>query len=422
MKMKLLLAALIFGLVLPLRVVGDPLPTTAPESIGLSPKRLEMITDTLKADIAKGTIPGVVLLISRHGKIGYFEAMGSLDPEKKTPMTKDAIFRIYSMTKPITTVAAMMLFEDGKLALSDPVAKYIAAFKDVKVGEEKKDAEGKVSLELVAPNRAMTIQDLMRHSSGLTYGFFGEGAVKKLYREANLNEGDPTTAEFVDRLAKLPLAYQPGTTWDYSQSIDVLGRVIEVVTGKSFHQALKEMLLDPLGMTDTSFYVTDPMKHARVAEPLANDRTIGAGATINDPRIPRKYESGGGGMVSTATDYARFLQMLANGGTLDGKRYLGPRTIAYMTADHMGDVVRRGPYDLMGPGVKFGLGFAVRTEAGLAPVAGSVGDYNWGGAGGTAFWVDPKEEMFVVYMMQAPSKRMQYRILLRDMVYAAIAE
>src|SRR5262249_5189866 len=163
---------------------------------------------------------------------------------------------------------------------------------------------------------------------------------------------------------------------------------------KSFHQALKEMLLDPLGMTDTSFYVTDPMKHARVAEPLANDRTIGAEATINDPRIPRKYESGGVGIVSTATDYAHLLQKLANGGSLDGRRYLGPRTIAYMTADHMGDVVRRGPYDLMGPGVKFGLGFAVRIEAGLAPVAGSVGDYNWGGAGGTAFWVDPKEEMF----------------------------
>jgi CubicO group peptidase (beta-lactamase class C family) len=235
-------------------------------------------------------------------------------------------------------------------------------------------------------------------------------------------EGNPTTAEFVDRLAKLPLVYHPGTTWDYSQSTDVLGRVIEVATGKSFHQALKEMLLDPLGMVDTSFYVADPSKHARIAEPFANDRTIGKEATINDPRIPQKYESGGGGLVSTVTDFARFLQMLANGGTLNGKRYLGPRTIVYMTSDHMGDVVRRGPYDLLGPGVKFGLGFAVRTEAGLAPVPGSVGDYNWGGAGGTAFWIDPKEEMFIVYMMQAPSKRVQYRNLLRDMVYAAIAE
>ena len=187
-------------------------------------------------------------------------------------------------------------------------------------------------------------------------------------------------------------------------------------------QALKEMLLDPLGMTDTSFYVTDPAKQPRIAEPFANDRTIGAGAVVNDPRVARKYESGGGGLVGTATDYARFLQMLANGGTLDGKRYLSPKTIAYMTSDHMGDVIRRGPYDLPGPGYKFGLGFGVRTDAGVAPVAGSAGDYYWGGAGGTYFWVDPKEKMFVVYMMQSPSKRVQYRALLRNMVYAAIVE
>src|SRR5262245_39436806 len=268
----------------------------------------------------------------------------------------------------------------------------------------------------------MTVQDLMRHISGLTYGFFGEGAVKKAYRDANLGEGDPTASEFADRLAKLPLVYQPGTTWDYSQSTDVLGVVVEAVTGKPLFAALKEMLLDPLGMTDTSFYVTDPAKQPRIAEPFANDRTIGAGAVVNDPRAARKYESGGGGLVGTATDYARFLQMLANGGALDGKRYLGPRTIAYMTSDHMGDVIRRGPYDLLGPGYKFGLGFGVRIEAGLAPQAGSQGDYYWGGAGGTYFWVDPKEKMFVVYMMQSPSKRAQYRALLRNMVYAAIVE
>src|SRR5262245_13078524 len=422
MKMRLIASVIVCCLLFPGSSIGDPLPTTAPESIGLSSKRLQMITETLKADIDKGVIPVAVLMISRQGKIGYFEAIGSLEPEKKIPMTKDTIFRIYSMTKPITTVAAMMLFEDGRLALNDPVAKYIPAFKDVMVGEEKKDAEGKVTLDLVAPRSAMTIQDLMRHSSGLTYGFFGEGAVKKRYREANLNEGDPTTEEFVDRLAKLPLVYHPGTTWDYSQSTDVLGRVIEVVTGKSLYAALREMLLDPLGMTDTSFYATDPSKHARIAEPFANDRAIGAGAQVDDPRIVRKYESGGGGMLSTAIDYARFLQMLANGGTVDGKRYLGARTIAYMTSDHMGDVVRRGPFDLLGPGVKFGLGFAVRTEGGLAPITGSLGDYSWGGAGGTAFWVDPREKMFVVYMMQSPSKRQQYRALLRAMVYAAIAE
>jgi len=422
MKARLAHAALFLGLIISFGALADPLPTTPPETVGLSPKRLEAITATLKADIARGDIPGAVLMISRNGKVAYFEAMGSLDPEKKTPMTKDAIFRIYSMTKPIATVAAMMLFEDGRLALSDPVAKYIPAFKDVKVGEEKPGPDGKPALELVAPKRAMTVQDLMRHSSGLTYGFFGEGVVKKAYLAANLGEGDPSTEEFVDRLAKLPLVYHPGTTWDYSQSTDVLGRVIEVVTGKSLYAALKEMLLDPLGMPDTSFYVTDAAKQPRIAEPFANDRTIGAGAEVNDPRVARKYESGGGGMVGTVTDYARFLQMLANGGTLDGRRYLGPKTIAYMTSDHMGDVVRRGPYDLLGPGYRFGLGLAVRTDAGLAPYAGSAGDFHWGGAGGTAFWVDPKERMFVIYMMQSPSKRLQYRIMLRDMVYSAIAE
>ena len=422
MKTISALLSIALCLLFPFKVLGEPLPSAPPESIGLSPQRLQVITDALKAGIDKGDIPGVVLVISRRGKIGYFEAMGSLDPEKKTALGKDSIFRIYSMTKPIMSVIAMMLFEDGRLLLSDPVAKYLPEFKDVKVGEERKDAAGNVTLELVPPKRAMTVQDLLRHSSGLTYGFFGEGAVKKAYREAKLDDGDPTTAEFVSRLAKLPLVYHPGTTWEYSQSTDVLGRVIEVVTGKSLYQAAKDMVLDPLGMNDTSFYVTDPAKQGRIAEPFATDRAIGAGANVNDPRVAKKYESGGGGMVSTAADYARFLQMLSNGGTFEGKHYLGPRTIAYMTTDHMGEAVQRGPYDILGQGYKFGLGFAVRTDAGVVPFAGTAGDYYWGGAAGTAFWVDPKEKMFVVFMMQSPSKRIQYRVLLRDMIYAAITE
>jgi CubicO group peptidase (beta-lactamase class C family) len=397
---------------------AEPLATASPQSVGFAGDRLQRLTDTLAAEIGKGTIPGAVLLIVRNGKVAYYEALGALDPEKKTPMRKDAIFRIYSMSKPITSTVAMMLVEQGRLALVDPVAKYLPEFKDVQVGEEKPDK----TLELVPPRRAMTIQDLMRHTSGLTYGFFGEGAVKKAYLAANLNEGDPSTAEFVPRLAKLPLVYHPGTTWDYSQATDVLGRVIEVVTGKPLLAAFREMLLDPLGMSDTSFYATDPAKYARIAEPFANDRTIGAGALINDPREVRKYESGGGGLLSTVDDYARFLAMLANGGELDGKRYLSPKTVAYMTSDHMGDVIKRGPYDLVGPGYKFGLGFAVRTEAGVSGLAGSPGDYTWGGAGGTYFWVDPKEKMFVIYMMQSPGKRVPFRIMLRDMVYAAMIE
>ena len=238
-----------FGL-LPVAIAGGACRSASrhatPQSVGLSSERLSRITETLKADIAKGDIPGAVLLISRHGKIAYFEAMGSLDPEKKTPMAKDAIFRIYSMTKPITTVAAMMLFEEGKLALNDPVAKYIPAFKDVKVGEEKPGADGKPTLDLVAPKRAMTIQDLMRHSSGLTYGFFGEGARQEGLRRGQARRRRPDDGRV--RRTGSPscrCVYQPGTTWDYSQSTDVLGRVIEVVTGKPLYQALKEHAARP---------------------------------------------------------------------------------------------------------------------------------------------------------------------------------
>ena len=397
---------------------ADRLAAGTPASVGFASDRLQRLTEALQGEIGKGTMPGAVLMIQRNGKVAYFEALGVQDPERKTPMRKDAIFRIYSMSKPITTTAAMMLVEQGRLALADPVQKYLPEFKDVQVGEEKPDK----TLELVAPRRPMSVQDLMRHTAGLTYGFFGEGAVKKAYREANLDAGDPSTAEFVARLAKLPLVYQPGTTWDYSHATDVLGRVVEVVAGKPLSAAFREMLFEPLGMTDTSFYLEDPSKYPRLAEPFAADRSIGAGAVLNDPREVRKYESGGGGLLSTAADYARFLSMLANGGELDGKRYLSPKTVAYMTSDHMGDVVKRGPYDLVGPGYKFGLGFAVRTEAGVSPLAGSPGDFTWGGAAGTYFWVDPKEKMFVVFMMQAPSKRGPLRPLLRDMVYAAMVE
>jgi CubicO group peptidase (beta-lactamase class C family) len=423
MRTRLALATLLLGLFVAFGATADPLPTSAPESVGLSSARLKAVSDALKADIAGGAIPGAVLLISRNGKIAHFEAMGTLDPDKKTPMTKDAIFRIYSMTKPIASVAAMMLFEEGKLGLSDPVAKFIPSFKDVKVGIEKPGADGKPALELVAPQRPMTVHDLLRHSSGLTYGFFGTGAVKKAYVDADLYAGQFTNADFAERLAKLPLAFHPGTTWDYSHSTDVLGRVVEVASGKSLYQFVKERLLDPLGMTDTLFHVAnDPARQARLAEPFANDRAIGAGISMGDPRIATKDELGGQGMVGTAGDYARFLQMLISGGTFEGRQYLGPRTLAFMTSDHMGDVVRRGPFDLLGPGYKFGLGFGVRTDAGVAPVAGSLGEYFWGGAGGTYFWVDPKERMFVVYMMQSPAKRVHYRVLLRNMIYAAILE
>ena len=401
-------------------VSAQDLPTAKPADVGLSTERLERISQWLRDDSAKGTIPGAVVMIVRNGKVAYFESIGALDPQTKAPMRKDAIFRIYSMSKPITSVAVMMLFEQGKIRLDEPIAKYIPAFKDMKVGVESKGEDGKPKLELVAAQKPITIQDLLRHSSGITYGFFGDLLVKKAYIDANVYDGDYDNAEFAERIAKLPLAFQPGTTWDYSNSTDILGRLVEVVSGKSLLQFEKENILDPLGMTDTSFYVADAAKHARLAEPFKNDRVIGVGVTVNDPRIVRKWESGGGGMVSTITDYARFATMLINGGTLDGKRYLGPKTLAYMTSDHTAGVVAPGPYYLPGPGYGFGLGFAVRKEAGVATTPGSPGDYNWGGAAGTYFWVDPKEDLVVVYGMQSPSQRVHYRQVLRDLVYAAI--
>jgi len=417
---KALALSFILTFALHTTLAAQNLSPAKPADVGLSAERLDRITQWLGGEVSKGTIPGAVTMIVRNGKVAYFEAVGVLDPENKTPMPKDAIFRIYSMSKPITTVAVMMLVEQGKITLDEPIAKYIPAFKDMKVGMESKGEDGKPELYLVDARKPITIQDLLRHTSGITYGFFGDLLVKKAYLEADLRAGDPDNAAFADRVAKLPLAFQPGTTWDYSHSTDIIGRLVEVVSGKSLYQFEKENILDPLGMVDTSFYVADAAKHDRVAEPFKNDRTIGAGTEFNDPRESKKWESGGGGMVGTVTDYARFLTMLANGGTLDGKRYLGPKTLAYMTSDQTAGVVTPGPYYLPGPGYGFGLGFSVRKEAGVATTPGSVGEYAWGGAGGTYFWVDPKENMLVVFAMQSPRNRVPFRQVLRDLVYAAI--
>jgi CubicO group peptidase (beta-lactamase class C family) len=275
-------------------------------------------------------------------------------------------------------------------------------------------------MKLVPTNRPITVRDLMRHSSGITYGFFGDTLVKKAYQGVDLLSGKFTNADLVDRLSKLPLAYQPGTTWDYGYSIDVLGRIVEIFSSRSLYYFEKERILDPLDMKDTSFYVTDIATKSRIAQPFDNDRAIGGGDRIGDPTEVRPWESAGGGMVSTARDYARLLQMFLNGGTLDGKRILGPATIAYMTSDQLGTEVHPGPYYLPGPGYGFGLGVAVRTTRGGASSNGEPGDWWWGGAGGTYFWVDPKNDMFVVFMMQSPKERLHYRSLLRAMVYSAI--
>jgi len=392
-----------------------------PEQAGFSAAGLARIDSYIKNEIDQNKIPGAIMMIQRKGKTAYLKSFGVRDPGTKEPMSPETIFRIYSMSKPITTVAAMMLVEEGKLQLDDPLSKYIPAFADVKVGVERKGEDGAMGLDLVPAKKPITIQDLMRHTSGLTYGFFGEGLVKKAYVDAHLFAGDVDNAEFVQRLAKLPLVYQPGTTWDYSHSVDVLGRVIEVISGKSLYQFEKERLLDPLGMKETAFYVTDPAKKSLVAEPFPNDRKIGNDAEMGDPRVVQKWESGGGGMVSTIGDYSRFAQMILNGGTLDGKRYLSPKTIAYMGSNHIGpgSGVMPGPYYLPGPGFGFGLGFAVRTDAGVSANEGSVGEMNWSGAGGTTFWVDRQENMFVVFMAQTITQRGRIRVTLKNLVYGA---
>ena len=375
----------------------------------------------MRNEVATGKIPGAIVLIQQHGQPVYFEKFGVRDVESRHPMTDDTIFRLYSMSKPVTSVAAMMLVEEGKLGLGDPLAKYIPAFADVKVGVEKRDEDGKLTLALEPLQRPITIEDLLRHTSGLTYGFYGDSAVRKLYANADLFRGDFDNADFADRLAKLPLAEQPGTLWDYGHSTDILGRVIEVVSGQSLFAFEKQRLLDPLGMTGTAFYVADPAKRALIAELMPNDRFASPVAGIRDPMTPRRWESGGAGMVGTIGDYARFAQMLLNGGTLDGRRYLKPETVALMTSDHIGPETHIAHDYFYFPGTDsgFGLGFAVRT---MQPPGTRlpIGEYRWDGVAGTFFFIDPKDDMFVICMMQTPSQRGRIQTELKALVYDAL--
>ncbi|MFO1327156.1 MAG: serine hydrolase domain-containing protein [Rubrivivax sp.] len=400
------------------------LPAASPEQAGMSSERLGRIGTWIKGEVERKKIPGAVVLVVRQGKVAYHEAFGVQDPATGTPMAKDSIFRIYSMTKPIATVAAMAAVEEGRLLLEAPVAAYIPAFKDMKVAVEKPGAAGAApTVELVPAMRPITVQDLMRHTSGLTYGFFGNTAAKRAYIDGRINaEGDISNAEFADRLATMPLGFQPGSTWDYSYSTDVLGRVVEVVEGKKLGAVLQQRVYGPLGMTDTAFYVTDPARQRRLAEPFPDDRVIGTGVDFNDPRIERRAEPAGQGLTSTAMDYARFVQALLNGGQLEGQRVIGPATLAFMASDHLGSGIAKGNLYLPGAGYGFGLGFAVRTAAGESGYPSTVGEFYWGGAGGTYFWADPKQQLGVVFMMQSPKNRVPYRSILRNIVYGAIVQ
>ena len=406
-------------------LAGDPDPACAESATSvarsLSREGLDRVGDYIRNEIATGTFPGAILLIQQHGRPVYSENFGVRDVATKLPMSADTIFRLYSMSKPITSVAAMTLVEDGKLKLDDPVSKYIPAFTETKVGVEKRSDDGSLTLVREPLRRPITIEDLLRHTSGLTYGFNGGNLVRRFYAEADLFNGDLTNAEFAERIAALPLAEQPGTQWDYGHSTDVLGRVIEVVSGKTLFQFEKERLLDPLGMGDTEFYVHDEAKRSRVAEPMPDDRMISPTTALRNPLQPRRAEPGGSGMVGTIGDYARFAQMLLDGGTYQGRRYLKPETVALMASDHIGPETGIGRDYAYYPGATsgFGLGFAVRTA--VPPnTSWPLGEYRWDGVAGTFFFIDPADDMFAIFMVQTPSQRGRIQLALKTLIYQAM--
>lgn len=390
------------------------LPTAAPADLGLCPERTQGIVQALQRDVDRGRLPGAAVLLARHGRVVLDAAVGRLDPARDTPMGTDAVFRIYSMTKPIVSVAAMRLVEQGRLLLSDPVGRYIPGFMHQRVA-----VPGPHGVKLVSAERPATVQDLLRHTAGLTYEFTGNGHVNELYAQAGLGSRDQTNAELCERLAALPLAHQPGSAWAYSRATDVLGRVIEVITGQALGEHLRDTILQPLGMRDTGFHVPAEHHH-RIAEAFGHDPDGGVQMPMHDPRERPRLEMGGGGLMSTAHDYARFLQCLLDGGARDGHRLLSPHTLAFMTADHLGASVAHADNPLLPPGHGFGLGFAVRTALGEASVPGSVGTYHWSGIGGTHFFVDPALGLFAIFMAQAPNQRIHYRTVMRGLVYAAV--
>ena len=384
-----------------------------PESLGFSRAGLDRLTSAMSEQIDRQRLPGIVAMIVRRGRLAYFEALGRRDPTQPDAMQRDSIFRIYSMTKPLVSVAAMMLFEQGRLFLTDPVARYLPEFKDTPVGVVRADG----LIEHVPAVRAMTVHDLLRHTSGLSYEILADAPIRRLYAKAKIFRRDWTTEEFSKAMAALPLMYQPGAVWDYSRATDVLGRLVEVVAGQPLRDFFAAHIFAPLGMVDTGFHVP-ASQHHRLAEPFAKDPDSGADVRVIEVREPVAMDMGGGGLVSTTADYARFCQMMLNGGVLDGKRLLSRKTVELMTSDHLGPIP--SVCDLLPPGHGFGLGFAVRLQTGLSPVAGSAGLYFWGGLAGTTFFIDPKEDLYAVMMVQAPRQRDEVRALFRNLVYAAI--
>jgi CubicO group peptidase (beta-lactamase class C family) len=437
-------------LVLATSASARDLKSGSPKREGMSEQRLERIEQHMNAQVDKGIMVGGLGMISRNGKIVYQQTWGMSDREKATPMTEDAIFRIYSMTKPITGVALMMLYEEGKFFLNDPVAKYIPELANLQVavstadgntgvisdgtssegvgsGDESREGETR------APLRQPTIRDLMRHTAGFTYGIFGDTEVDKLYRENDIL-GQKNLKDFVTALGKIPLQYEPGTRWHYSVSVDVQGRLVEVLSGMSLGEFMQKRIFEPLEMTDTSFLIPQD-KLDRLAQLYSPKGTkVGTGEAwtrsrsleleLTDPEATRGYieggsfESGGGGLLSTAEDYMRFCLMMLNGGELNGKRLLSPKTVELMTANHTGDM----PNSFGRPGVGFGLDFAVLLDVGKAGEIGSAGEYNWGGAAGTRFWIDPEEELIGVFMVQSIPHQTRLAGEFRQFTYQAIVD
>jgi CubicO group peptidase (beta-lactamase class C family) len=413
---------------------AQALPSARPEEVGLSADRLGRIGKVLQGEIQAKKFPGAVAVVARKGRVVYFEAFGARDPASGAPMTKDAIFRIYSMTKPLASVAAMVLAEEGKIVLTDPVSKYLPAFAKMQVHVPKVDATGRLTYETTPAAREMTVQDLLRHTSGLAYGEITANApVKDAYAKAGLFQADfpyesrgITAAEEVERLSKAPLAHHPGEVWEYSLSADVLGRVVEAASGTRLSEFLDARLFKPLKMADAAFSVPKE-KMGRLAQPFPTDPATGNPNRVLDVSAAPKNDSGGVGAVATASDYLRFAQMLLNGGQLDGARILSRTTVTLMTSDQLGRIKDSGitPGELLlgTRGYTFGLGFAVRLEDGLASVPGRAGEFMWAGAAGTYFWVDPKEQLVAVLMTQAPGpSRTYYRKLFKQLVYQAISD
>ena len=416
--------------------VAIPLVQAPADQVGMSVKKLERIREALKGEIDQGKLPGTVVMVARKGKLVYSDAVGLQDKTSGKAMALDSIFRIYSMTKPMVSVAAMMLVEDGKIQLTDPVSKFLPAFKGQRVSVARADAAfARLTYTNVAADREMTVQDLLRHTSGLAYGEITQNApVKDAYAKAGVylpgvrdyDSRDMTPAEQVERVGAAPLAHQPGTVWEYSLASDVLGRVVEAASGKRLGDFLDERLFKPLRMADTAFAVP-AQKADRLAQPLATDLASGQPIKVIDVSALPKNDSGGAGATSTAADYLRFTQMLLNGGQLDGARVLSRTTVELMTSDHLGTriaaPVTPGELLLGTPGYGFGLGFAVRLAPGIAGVPGSAGEFMWAGYAGTYFWVDPKEQVTAVFMSQAPSPiRAYYRKMVKQLVYQAIID